>query len=132
MISSTNIWIALGLTMLAGLSTGVGALMAFFTRRTDTRLLSAALGLSAGVMTYVSFMELMPLAVENLEGVYSDRMAQVWTLLAFFGGIGLIALIDKMVPEDENPHEMHTMGELSTPGNHHLKRTGMMLALAIG
>ncbi|MDE6858792.1 MAG: zinc transporter ZupT [Duncaniella sp.] len=132
MISSTNIWIALGLTMLAGLSTGIGALMAFFTKRTDTRLLSAALGLSAGVMTYVSFMELMPLAMENLGGVYSDRMAQVWTLLAFFGGIGLIALIDKLVPEDENPHEMHTMGELSKPGNHHLKRTGIMLALAIG
>ncbi len=132
MISSANIWIALGLTMLAGLSTGVGALVAFFTKRTDTRLLSGALGLSAGVMVYVSFMELMPIAVENLGNVYSGRMAQVWALVAFFGGIGLIALIDNLVPEDENPHEMHTMGELSKPDNHHLKRTGLMLALAIG
>lgn len=132
MISPTNIWIALGLTMLAGLSTGIGALMAFFTRKTDTRLLSAALGLSAGVMIYVSFMELMPHALKCLESIYSDCISQAWVLLAFFGGIGLIALIDKLVPEDKNPHEIHTMGEPSDSDHHQLKRTGMMLALAIG
>lgn len=132
MLTSGNIWLALALTVFAGLSTGIGALLAFFTRRTDTRMLSAALGLSAGVMVYVSFMELMPHAMSSLEGVYSDRWAQAVTLMAFFGGLGLIALIDKLVPEDENPHEMHTMSELSNPDNHHLRRTGMMLALAIG
>jgi len=74
----------------------------------------------------------MPHALSALEGSYTDRWAQSVVLMAFFGGIGLIALIDKLVPEDENPHEMHSMGELSQPGNHHLKRTGTMLALAIG
>jgi len=132
MISPTNIWIALGLTMLAGLSTGIGALMAFFARKTDTRFLSAALGLSAGVMIYVSFMELMPHALKCLEGIYSDCISQTCVLLAFFGGIGLIALIDKLVPEDKNPHEIHTMDEPSDSGHRQLKRTGMMLALAIG
>lgn len=132
MLTSSNIWLALALTVFAGLSTGIGALLAFFTRRTDTRILSGALGLSAGVMVYVSFMELMPHALSALEGSYTERWAQAVVLMAFFGGIGLIALIDKLVPEDENPHEMHSMGELSQPGNHHLKRTGTMLALAIG
>lgn len=129
----STILIALGLTALAGLSTGVGALISFFTRSTDTRLLAGALGLSAGVMVYISFMELMPQAVESLEAIYSDRVAASIMLAAFFGGIGLIAVIDYFVPEDENPHETHSLNELETAGSHHkLKRTGTMLALAIG
>ncbi|MDE5953636.1 MAG: zinc transporter ZupT [Duncaniella sp.] len=129
----STILIALVLTALAGLSTGVGALISFFTRSTDTRLLAGALGLSAGVMVYISFMELMPQAVESLEAIYSDRVATSIMLAAFFGGIGLIAAIDYLVPEDENPHETHTMNELERPDSHHkLKRTGTMLALAIG
>lgn len=129
----STILIALGLTALAGLSTGIGALISFFTRSTDTRMLAGALGLSAGVMVYISFMELMPQAVESLEAIYSDRVATSIMLAAFFGGIGLIAAIDYLVPEDENPHETHTMNELERPDSHHkLKRTGTMLALAIG
>lgn len=129
----STILIALGLTALAGLSTGIGALISFFTRSTDTRMLAGALGLSAGVMVYISFMELMPQAVESLEAIYSDRVATSIMLAAFFGGIGLIAAIDYLVPEDENPHETHTMNELERSDSHHkLKRTGTMLALAIG
>ena len=68
-----TVLLALGLTMIAGLSTGIGSLIAFFTKRTNTKFLSAALGLSAGVMIYVSFMELMPQSVELLSGIYSKK-----------------------------------------------------------
>ena len=64
-MNTTDILIALGLTMVAGLSTGIGSVIAFATKKTDNRFLSAAMGLSAGVMLYVSFMELMPEAVDN-------------------------------------------------------------------
>lgn len=127
-----EIIIALLLTVAAGLSTGLGSLVSFFTKTTDTRMLSAALGLSAGVMIYVSFMELMPDAVDGLCLSHSARMANALTLATFFAGIALIAIIDRFVPEDENPHEMHTLSELQTGHSHHLKRTGMMLTLAIG
>lgn len=129
----STILIALALTILAGLSTGIGALISFFTRAADTRLLAGALGLSAGVMVYISFMELLPEAVDGLATVCSPRAAEAWMLLAFFGGIALIALIDWLVPEDENPHENHSLSELK-PGHshHHMKRTGTMLAVAIG
>ena len=66
----TTVLIAFGLTMIAGLSTGIGSLIAFFTRRTNTKFLSAALGLSAGVMIYVSFMELMPQSVALLSDIH--------------------------------------------------------------
>lgn len=125
-----NILLALALTMVAGLSTGIGSLIAFFAKQTNTRFLSASLGFSAGVMLYVSFMELMPEAVEQLRDTYSDRYAEGYMLLAFFVGILLIALIDRLVPEDENPHEMHV--DADSCHTTRLKRTGMMMALAIG
>ncbi len=123
---------ALALTFVAGAATGVGALISITARKTDTRILSGALGLSAGVMVYISFMELLPEAIASLSADHDTRVAQIISLAAFFGGVALIALIDRFVPEDENPHEMHTMDELSRPGNHHLRRTATMLALAIG
>lgn len=129
----STITIALLLTLFAGLSTGIGAMISFFTRHTDTRLLAGALGLSAGVMVYISFMELMPQATDGLSTVLPHRWASAAMLGAFFAGIALIALIDWLVPADENPHETHTLSELeSGRPHHHLKRTGVMLALAIG
>lgn len=130
MINTPNeVIFALGLTLLAGLSTGIGSLIAFMAKRTNTKFLSCALGLSAGVMIYVSFMELMPEATNQLSNIYSPQMAEIYMLAAFFIGIAFITIIDLMVPEDENPHEIHTEEEAKRKG---LKRTGMMLALAIG
>lgn len=129
-METENIFLAFGLTLIAGLSTGIGSLIAFFAKKTNTRFLSASLGLSAGVMIYVSFMELMPEAVEQLQSIYSHKQAEIYMLLAFFFGIGLIALIDKLVPEDENPHEIHLQSDIQTSSQ--LKRTGFMMALAIG
>ena len=133
-LDTESIIIALLLTLFAGGCTGIGAMLSFFTRRDNTKILSASMGLSAGVMVYISFMEMLPQAREALEGVCSERAAMWWMLLAFFGGVAIIALIDRLIPEDENPHEMHSLSELSTPGNHHtrLRRTGVMLAIAIG
>ena len=121
---------ALSLTLIAGLSTGIGSLIAFLAKRTNTKFLSCALGLSAGVMIYVSFMELMPEAERQLAEFYSPRMANVYMLVAFFLGIACITIIDLLVPEDENPHEIHM--EEDEKNRKGLKRTGMMLALAIG
>ena len=46
---------AFGLTLLAGLATGIGSAIAFFAKRTNTRFLAVSLGFSAGVMIYVAF-----------------------------------------------------------------------------
>ena len=121
---------AFAFTLLSGLATSLGSLLALVFKRTDTRFLSFALGLSAGVMVYVSFMELMPESVAQFSLIYSGKRAELFTLLAFFSGIALIALIDKFVPEDENPHEMHMMGEENKNGR--LRKTGLMMALAMG
>lgn len=123
-----TIMLALGLTMIAGLSTGIGGLMSFFSKTTNTRFLSAALGLSAGVMVYVSLLEMMPEAYEKIAEVFDGRLGKLYVLLAFFAGMAVIALIDFFIPEDENPHEFHR--QQGKPSN--LKRKGLLLALAIG
>jgi ZIP family zinc transporter len=126
-----TVLVAFGLTMIAGLSTGIGSIMAFFTKHTNTKFLSTALGFSAGVMIYVSFMEMMPQAKESLTGYYGQHWGVLYMLFAFFGGMGLINLIDFMIPEDKNPHEIQNVEELDKK-QAGLKKTGLLIALSIG
>lgn len=130
-VSSQSLIVAFILTLIAGMGTAVGALMSLHPKAREAKFLAGALGFSAGVMLYVSFLDLMPEAIGELEGLYSSRMANLYSVLAFFAGIALIALIDLLVPEDENPHEYnHIEHKPDKPSQS--KRTGIMLALAIG
>ncbi|MDD4157851.1 MAG: zinc transporter ZupT [Proteiniphilum sp.] len=117
------------LTLFAGLSTGIGSLIAFLAKRTNTNFLSLSLGLSAGVMIYVSFMEMMPQSVALLTAKFGEKTGMLYLMLGFFGGIALIALIDFLVPESRNPHEMHGVEEMKT--NSRLKQTGIITAITI-
>lgn len=132
-MESNQILFALLLTLGAGLATGIGSAIAFFARPTNKRLLSFALGLSGGVMVYVAFVELLRQAEEGLQAVHGEQLGGLYTVLAFFFGIFLIGLIDRLVPEVENPHEPHSAEEMdSKPRNPKLMRMGLMTALAIG
>ena len=100
-----NIFFAFGLTLIAGLSTGIGSLIAFFAKKTNKKFLSVSLGFSAGVMIYVSMIEIFQKAQGALVAEVGEKTGAIWTVIAFFGGMFLIALIDKLIPEAENPHE---------------------------
>ena len=130
-----NILIAFGLTLFAGLSTGIGSSLAFFSRRTNTKLLSLALGFSAGEMIYISFIEIFPKARESLVGELGPVGGNWCTVLAFFGGILFIGIIDRLVPSFENPHEVHKVEEMDDPERaadfQKLYRMGLFTALAI-
>ena len=130
-----NVLIAFGLTLFAGLATGIGSALAFFARRTNTKFLSLALGFSAGVMIYVSFVEIFIKARDALAEDFGLTKGTWITVAAFFGGILLIGIIDKLVPSFENPHEIRGIEEMG-PGhtshkNQKLLRMGMFTALAI-
>lgn len=133
-LDTSNIFLAFGLTLLAGLSTGIGSALAFYTKQTNTKFLSASLGFSAGVMMYVSFVDLLPQAIDSLELVYGAQKGNWVATIAFFAGIGIIALIDKLVPSEENPHHLHDVEEMEdkeTNNNASLMRMGLFSALAI-
>ncbi len=117
------------LTLFAGLSTAIGSVIAFVTGSRGGRFLSFALGLSAGVMVYVSFMEIIP---------HSSEITDRWvSLFAFLGGILLSGIIDRAIPESRNPHGIRTEQDIKNlkAGNinrkHKLLRTGIFTAIAI-
>eukprot|EP01029_Cantina_marsupialis_P008539 TRINITY_DN202069_c1_g1_i1.p1 TRINITY_DN202069_c1_g1~~TRINITY_DN202069_c1_g1_i1.p1 ORF type:complete len:152 (-),score=5.46 TRINITY_DN202069_c1_g1_i1:31-462(-) len=101
------------LTLFAGLSTSIGAIIAFFSKKKSEILLSLGLGFSAGVMIYVSFMEILQKAEDAfLKYFPTGTMAQGLSVFCFFAGIALSAFIDKLIPEDVNPHEPKSYNEL--------------------
>ena len=97
------------LTLVAGLSTGIGSCIAFLAKRTNTKFLSVSLGFSAGVMIYVSMIEIFFVAQNTLVAQLGQRMGSWATVLAFFGGMLVIAVIDKLIPSEENPHEVKSV-----------------------
>lgn len=127
----SNYYPALFLTLLAGLSTGIGSAMAFVVKHTDRTILTFSLGFSAGVMLYVSFMEIMP--ESRLMLSRHGAGGPLASTLSFFGGIMLIWLIDRLVPDFENPHEMNLIGgmEQATGNKERLHRMGLLTAGAI-
>lgn len=131
--STGTILFAFGLTLFAGLSTGIGSALAFYTKQTNKKFLSAALGFSAGVMIYVSFVEIFVKARESLELIYGSRGGLLLTTVSFFAGIFIIGLIDKLVPSGKNPHEIRDVNEMDKDKeeNDELMRMGLFSALAI-
>ncbi|NWF66738.1 MAG: zinc transporter ZupT [Campylobacterales bacterium] len=127
------------LTLFAGLSTGVGASLVFFTKRDNNKLLSIGLGFSAGVMIYVSFVEILAKSKVAFGVHFGEAIGEFIALGCFFGGILFAALIDRFIPEDVNPHELKNQSELEPLNidSHsklkaNLKRTGLFTAIAIG
>ncbi len=100
-----NLGIAFGLTLIAGMATGIGSIIAFTAKRTNYRFLSISTGFSAGVMLYVSFVEIFYKGFDALGEVYGKEWGPWINTAAFFGGIFLIAVIDNLIPSIENPHE---------------------------
>lgn len=154
-----GVWLAFGLTLLAGMATAIGSVIAFAAKRTNYRFLSVTTGFSAGVMLYVSFVEIFYKGVDALVERFGEVGGHWINAVSFFGGMLLIGLIDNLIPAAENPHEIHseaetrplhdsdapepdfdsTAGEApSQPGMHDhgahkkLMRMGLFTALAIG
>jgi len=109
-----NFLYAFILTLIAGLSTAIGSVVVLFTKKMTPRILATSLGFSAGVMIFISLVELFSQAKSDLGMLYGEKTGFLYALIAFFGGIALIAIIDYLVPSVENPHEV---GELSINGN---------------
>lgn len=104
-MSIPAIALAFLLTLFAGLSTGFGSLIALLSKRSSPRFLSLSLGFSAGVMIFVSLAELFEEARHQLSDLWGDKAGMWGAIGGFFLGMGLIALIDRIVPPAVNPHE---------------------------
>lgn len=126
-----NILIAFCMTLFAGLSTGIGSLIALLAKKTNTKFLSVSLGFSAGVMIYVSMIEIFVKANESLTYTLGEKRGSILTVISFFGGMLLIAIIDNLIPDGNNPHELKNTTQNENSKNTNLMRTGVFTALAI-
>lgn len=118
-----NVQIAFILTILAGLSTGIGSLIAFFIKEKSMRFLSFSMGLAAGVMLYLSFMEMLPHAIHSISATLEHQHNGTWfAILAFFSGMLLVGTIDRFIPHHHGPQDTQ---------NKKLMRVGVMTAIAL-
>ena len=91
------------------MATGVGGAIIMFVKKFSPKVLCATLGFSAGVMILISLVELFQEARLSLSLQFGDKQGLFYTLLAFFGGMAIIAIIDNFVPKESNPHEVNSM-----------------------
>lgn len=131
-MESGNVLFAFGITTAAGLATAIGAFIAFFSKKQSPAFLSSMLGFSAGVMVYVSMIEIFPAAQDALVSDLGEQWGPWVTVLGFFGGIALIAFIDRVVPTEMNSHEItNATTGIDFEQRARLMRMGLLTAGAI-
>lgn len=132
----SQVTVAFLITLFAGLATGIGSCIAFFVKKTNAKFLAISLGFSAGVMIYVSMIDIFPKAQIALTSSMGEQKGKWLTVIAFFVGIAVIALIDKLIPDGNNPHEVKKVDGMEVVESERKKkgllRTGIFTALAIG
>lgn len=92
MIFDNNIVIALLLTLIAGGATGIGSIISLLSNKFNKKNLCFYLGLSAGVMIFISFVELLPEAISRVGFLKANLM--------FFAGMLFIMLLDYLIPHE--------------------------------
>jgi len=115
-----NVLAALLLTTAAGLATTIGSVLGLFVTKARSWFLAFALGFSAGVMMFVSFMELLPSGVK--------RIGFLPATAALLGGMAVMLLLDRAIPHDWVGEHDHSGSE----EDGRLLRTGLLVALGIG
>jgi ZIP family zinc transporter len=118
-----SITLAFILSLIAGLSTGLGGCIALFAKNTNTKFLAVSLGFSAGVMIYVSMVEILSEANNYLSTSFGEKIGTLYTIIGFFGGMLLINLVNKIIPND--------VSITNQVNKARLMRTGLFTAIAI-
>lgn len=127
---------ALLLTLLAGLSTLIGGVVALHKGFVKRSTLAIALGFAAGAMLLVSFVEMLPAAIQSVAEQYHAQALAI-VMAAFFVGMLIIGVIDRFLPNSVNPSKREGLENqpndgLSKTEAKHLMRGGLLVAIAIG
>lgn len=130
----SNIALSFALTLIVGLSMGIGGLLSFFVKETNKRFLALSLSFSAGIMIYVSFMAILPEGISLIEEYIGHEKGHNIALIAFFGGMIITALLEKLVHRFGGDVHGHDHGDENHGEHHneeHLSKLGIMSAIAI-
>lgn len=133
----SNVMQSFVLTLIVGLTMGIGSIFSFFISSRHKRLMSLALSFSAGIMIYVAFMEMLPEGIHHVEEYIGEGHSWV-ALIWFFAGMFLTAVFEGVVHafagdvHSHNHHHDHHHHIHHGKENPHLTKLGLMSALAIG
>jgi ZIP family zinc transporter len=128
---SSDFTFALMLTIASGLCTVLGGTLAFFVKPNNVKFLGSSLAFSAGVMVYISLVEIFPSGCELLAKTYSPEKAYYLTTLSFFIGIIVIMAFDRLIPGFEEQSDLIADSNKKITNFNRLKRTGVMIAAVI-
>lgn len=124
---------ALLITLLAGLATSIGGLLATHKKVLDRPMLATSLAFAAGAMLFVSFVEILPLGL-SMTGE-SNKIMEWWVYGAFFAGIAMVLVIDRILPKSLNPNEVEGgedhLSITDRKTNKKLLRSGVLVALVL-
>lgn len=115
-----EIGLALLLSTLAGLSTTLGGLVSILVNKPKPRFMAVALGFSAGVMIFISFVEFLQAGI--------DTIGFNPALISFFGGMIVMYIIDELIPHEYMAEHHRTDEEVHQS---QMVKTGLFVALGI-
>ena len=119
-----QVLLAFLISLAAGLTTSIGGILAFFVKKDNMKVLAFGLSFSAGVMLYLSFMEILPESMNWLTGLFGEKKGSLISVCTLMAGIVIAALIDFLMPD-------HVTGDMLTDQKKKLKRVGIFAAVAI-
>lgn len=125
---------ALLISLIAGLATSIGGLLVTHKKVIDRTVLSISLAVAAGAMIFLSFMEMMPKGVKAMAVTYDIKISTLVVFGAFFLGIVLVLMIDRLLPKSLNPSETGSEEESTDEEkktNRRLLRSGAFVALVL-
>jgi len=117
-------WVAINGTLIAGISTGIGAIPIYFKRDFQKKQLDMGLGFSAGIMLIASFLSLIIPAMDFAKITYSSTIAIAPVILGLSFGYLFITFIHQYIP-----HE-HIFKSISNIDTQKINRT-LLIILAI-
>lgn len=125
-------WFALSLTLLAGLATMIGAVLATLKRFTSRGAMAVSLGFSAGAILYVSLTDIVGKSLDSFTAINeSDKIGYGMMALAFFAGVLLMVLVDRLIPGEINPDDQEGVIESDRALKRKLMRGGLFIGLAL-
>ncbi len=122
-----NTILAFTLSLLAGLSTGLGGCIGLFFKKNNPKYLAITLGFAAGVMIYVSMVKIFDESIHILSSYYGQKIGTMYTMIGFFSGMLLTELINKFIPNKFNLLVIRKKRQSKVK----LMRTGLITALVI-
>lgn len=141
----SNIIQSFVLTLVVGLTMGLGSILSFFVSTRHKKPLALALSFSAGILIYVAFMEMLPEGIHLIEHYMGEGHSWI-ALIWFFSGMFITAVFEGVVHnfagglhshghshhDHTHEHHEHHHKHESHETNGHLTKLGLMSALAIG